>query len=71
MHGFQPKVILVVVVAAFLTSGCVQDRQRLGSTVGVTDSTILLGSSNALSGHVSFLGAQYNRGTFRVFTFRD
>lgn len=67
MHGFQSRVIVVVVVIAFTISGCAQDPQRLGSSVGVTDSTILLGSSNALSGHASFLGSQYNRGSSAFF----
>ncbi|MBU4452558.1 MAG: ABC transporter substrate-binding protein [Nanoarchaeota archaeon] len=37
--------------------------QNPGDTNGITDSEILIGSSSALSGHASFLGTQYTRGS--------
>ena len=65
MHKFQSKVVVVII--ALISSGCVQKQEGLGSSAGVTDSTITLGSSNALSGHASFLGSQYNRGSMAFF----
>ena len=65
MHKFQSKVVVVII--ALISSGCVQKQEGLGSSAGVTDSTITLGSSNALTGHASFLGSQYNRGSMAFF----
>ena len=54
-------------VVLFLLAGCGIDQAQTETSTGISDSTILLGSSNALSGHASFLGTQYNQGAQSLF----
>ena len=58
----QLKLAFVLLPFLFLTlSACDQRRERVRSP-GITEDTILIGSSSALGGHAGFLGSQYTLG---------
>lgn len=53
----------VALLLVLSLAGCGGDDPDAGITTGVTADEILIGSSAALSGHASFLGTQYLRGS--------
>lgn len=59
---------LVVVCCVFLFYGRKVERPIEGTSTGVTDNTITLGTSLALSGQTSFLGIEYLRGAQAYFS---
>jgi ABC-type branched-subunit amino acid transport system substrate-binding protein len=58
---------MLLILLILVLQSCADSTSHSVSTPGVTDTEIRLGSSSALTGHASFLGTQYSKGSLAYF----